>query len=151
MPDYTTYNHSVCNINYHFVWCTKFRKSVLVHDKDIITIFMDICHQYSWIINAIEVIPDHVHVFISAPPFDPPSKIAKLLKGISTRKIFKLSPFLCKELWEGHLWSLSYYCGPAGAVFSSTIKDHVASQCSTQFFPQFFSRRNSGVSLGISI
>jgi len=111
LPEYITYSHSVCNINYHFVWCTKYRKPVLNHEKDIIEIFKEICLKYSWIIEAIEVMPDHVHIFIATPPFDAPSKIAKLLKGISARKIFKMFPFLRKELWEGHLWSPSYYCG----------------------------------------
>ncbi len=125
LPDYITYNHSVCNINYHFVWCTKCRKPVLTHDKDLIRVFKEICQQYCWTIKALEVMPDHVHVFITTPPFDAPSKIAKLLKGISARKYFNLFPSLRKELWEGHLWSPSYYCG---TVSSSTIKHYIDSQ-----------------------
>jgi putative transposase len=110
------------------VWCTKYRKPVLSHAKNIVEIFEDICQQYSWTIKAIEIMSDHVHLFISTPPFDSPSKIAKLLKGISARKIFKLFPLLRKELWEGHLWSPSYYCGTAGTVSSSTIEHYISSQ-----------------------
>jgi len=97
LPDYITYNHSVCNINFHFVWCTKYRKTVLIYDKDIIEIFKEICQKYCWTIKAIEVMSDHVHLIISSTPFDAPSKIATLLKGISVRKIFRLFPFLRKE------------------------------------------------------
>jgi REP element-mobilizing transposase RayT len=61
LPDYVTYNHSVGNINYHLVWCVKYRKAVLIHDKDIVLIFKDIFQQYSWTINTIEVMPDHFH------------------------------------------------------------------------------------------
>ena len=128
LPDYITYNHSVCNINYHFVWCTKYRKPVLTHDKELIRIFEEICQQYSWTINALEVMPDHVHLFITTPPFDAPSKMAKLLKGISARKFFQLFPDLREELWEGHLWSPSYYCGTAGTVSSSAIQHYIDSQ-----------------------
>jgi putative transposase len=71
---------------------------------------------------------DHIHLFIATPPFDAPSKIAKLLKGLSARKIFLLYPSLRKELWEGHLWSPSYYCGTAGTVSSATIKKYITSQ-----------------------
>ncbi len=71
---------------------------------------------------------DHIHLFISTPPFDTPSKIAKLLKGIFAEKFFLLFPSLCRESWEGHLWSPSYYCGTAGPISSATIKKYIASQ-----------------------
>lgn len=128
LPDYITYNHSICIINYHFVWCTKYRNSVLTHDKEIIKIFQETYQQFCWTITAIEVIPDHVYVFITSPPFDAPSKSVKLLKGISARKLFKLFPYLREDLWEGHLWSPFYYCGAIGTVSSSTIKQYIDSQ-----------------------
>jgi putative transposase len=91
-------------------------------------IFEEICQQYGWTIKALEVMPDHVHLFITTPPFDAPSKMAKLLKGISARKIFQLFPDLREELWEGHLWSPSYYCGTAGTVSAATIQQYIDSQ-----------------------
>ena len=93
MPDSITYNHSVCNINSHFVWCVKYRKPVLTHDKDIRKIFKEICQRYSWTIKAIEVIPDHVHVFITTTPFafDAPSKKLNFLKGYQHERISSYS------------------------------------------------------------
>ena len=90
--------------------------------------------------------PDHVHVFTSTPPFDAPSKIVKLLKGTSTRH-HQIFPFLREELFDGHLWSPSYYCGTADTISSYSIKHYIDSQRSKKFSSQFLSRMNSGVSM----
>ena len=66
--------------------------------------------------------------FITTPPFDAPSKIAKIIKGSSARKIFQIHPDLRKELWGGHLWSPSYYCGTAGMVSAEIIKKYIEAQ-----------------------
>ena len=128
MSDIITYNGSVCNINYHFVWCTKYRKAVLTFSDDVKKVITDICKQYAWIVRTLEVMEDHVHLFITTPPFDAPSKIAKIVKGSSARQLFLLHPELKKELWGGHLWSPSYYCGTAGMVSAEIIKRYIAEQ-----------------------
>jgi putative transposase len=110
------------------VWCTKYRKEVLIHTEDLKNIFQKICQRYKWIIRTIEIKPDHVRLFITTPPFDAPSKIAKILKGVSARKLFQLHPDLKKKLWQGHLWSPSYYCGTAGTVVTETIQQYITSQ-----------------------
>ena len=53
-----TCNGSVCNINYNFVWCNKYRKNVLNFPNDIKMILTEICKKYAWIIRDIEIIPD---------------------------------------------------------------------------------------------
>ena len=128
MSEIITYNGSVCNINYHFVWCTKYRKAVLIFPDDVKKIITDICTQYRWIIRALEVMEDQIHLFITTPPFDAPSKIAKIVKGASARQLFLLHPKLKKDLWGGHLWSPSYYCGTAGMVSAEIIKQYIADQ-----------------------
>ncbi|MFX1295163.1 MAG: IS200/IS605 family transposase [Promethearchaeota archaeon] len=128
MADYITYNHSVCNINYHFVWVTKYRKKVLTFPEEIRQILRTNCNQYGWTFREVEVMPDHIHILISTPPFSAPSKIAKLLKSISTRRIFKNHPELRKELWQSHLWASSYYCGTAGNVSGESIKKYIQQQ-----------------------
>ena len=128
MSEIITYNGSVCNINYHFVWCTKYRKAVLTFPNDVKTILTDICTKYAWIIRAVEVIEDHIHLFITTPPFDAPSKIAKIVKGSSARQLFLMHPELKKELWGGHLWSPSYYGGTAGMVSAEIIKRYIEDQ-----------------------
>ena len=128
MAEYITYSGSVCNINYHFVWVTKYRKPILTFVEDAKQVLQSICDQNGWLILAIEIMPDHIHLFITTPPFYAPSKIVKILKGTSARLLFQKHSELRTELWEGHLWSPSYYCGTAGNVSAAVIKSYIEQQ-----------------------
>jgi putative transposase len=73
---------------------------------------------------ACEVMPDHVHIFVSAPPqyspADPSTELrtglAKLFKGVTSRRLRQeLSEQVRRKVWKpGTLWSPSYYVGSAG-------------------------------------
>ena len=128
MSEFITYNGSVCNINYHFVWVTKYRKPVLTFSEDVKSIINGICAENGWTVKTLEVMPDHVHLFITTPPFIAPSVIAKIVKGTSARKIFIVHPEIAEELWGGHLWSPSYYCGTAGLVTAETVRRYIENQ-----------------------
>lgn len=72
--------------------------------------------------------PDHVHIFLSAPPKVAPTVIAKILKGSTARTLFTKHPELKQRLWGGHLWNPSYYVGTAGNVSGDTIRRYIESQ-----------------------
>jgi len=78
-----------------------------------------------------EVMPDHIHIFISAPPFEAPTDIVKILKGVTARRLFMEFPDLKKKLWKGSIWSPSYYVGTAGHVSAETIKRYIEEQKSS--------------------
>ncbi len=63
-------------------------------------LFEQICGEREWIIHELEILPDHAHTFISAPPKWVPSDIAKILKGASARWLMMEYPHLKKN---GHL------------------------------------------------
>jgi putative transposase len=75
-----------------------------------------------------EIMPDHVHLFISAHPKVAPANIVKIMKGATARKLFVTFPELKKKLWKGHLWNPSYYLGTAGDVSKDTIKKYIELQ-----------------------
>jgi putative transposase len=54
--------------------------------------------------------------------------IVKVLKGVSGLQLFKKYPGLKKELWDGHIWSPSYYVGTAGKVTAETVKRYIEEQ-----------------------
>lgn len=95
--------HSVYNLNYHSVFVTKYRNKVLTgtiedHIKEQRPIR---CERYGWEQFALEVMPDHVHLFVSAPV-----TIAKTLKSILAVSVFKTFPTLKqKRFWGSGLWS----------------------------------------------
>jgi len=118
------------NINYHIVWCSKYRRSIL---KENIGKFLKLClytiaDTKDWTIHALEIMPDHIHIFISAPPFQAPTDIVKVLKGVTARQLFIEFPELKKKLWKGSIWSPSYYVGTAGNVSAETIKKYIEEQ-----------------------
>ena len=70
-----------------------------------------------------ETMPDHVHIFLSAPPTVAPTEIVRTLKSITTNKVFCSIPSLKKRyFWGSGLWSRGYYIGTAGNVSAETIK-----------------------------
>ncbi len=121
---------SVYNINYHFVWCPKYRKNILKKEIQEFTeeILKTICLSKGWELLEIEVMSDHIHIFLSAPPYESPTGIIKVLKGTSAIQIFRKFPELRQELWKGHIWSPSYYVGTAGKITAETIKQYIQNQ-----------------------
>lgn len=71
---------------------------------------------------------DHIHLFLEANPFDSPTAIVKIFKGVIGLRMFKKFPELQNELWRGVLWSPSYYVGTAGNVSSETIEKYIQAQ-----------------------
>jgi putative transposase len=120
----------VYNVNYHIVWSTKYRKEVLSEkiQAGLKSIFNEIAHDKGFIIAAMEIMPDHVHMFVSAHPKISPSYITKMLKGISARKTLMQYPELTKQLWKGHLWNSSFYIETIGSISEDAIKKYIENQ-----------------------
>jgi putative transposase len=126
-------NRTVYNINYHIVFCPKYRKAVLTNEikADLEMIIRSICDSNDWKLIEFTVMPDHIHLFISAHPKTSPLDIVRKVKGISSRLIFKKYPkFQKKEYWGGHLWSAGYYVGTAGVVTKEAIEKYIRANSS---------------------
>ena len=118
------------NINYHIVWCPKFRKKILTGKvKTFVEDQLEtIAQTKGYTILEARVMPDHIHLFIEANPFDSPTNIVKIFKGVTSLRIFKKFPELRQELWRGVLWSPSYYIGTAGHVSAEVIEKYIHGQ-----------------------
>ena len=125
--NYKVAKHSVYNINYHLVFCPKRRKSVLVDDivLDLEQLFTDLMVTMGCKIEQLSIEPDHVHLFISAPPNISPHLIIKNLKGNTSKFLRDKYPQL-KKLPT--MWSRSYYIGTVGFVSESVVKNYIANQ-----------------------
>jgi putative transposase len=91
---------AVYSIRYHFVWSTWYRRHVLLPpvDASLKEALLALAAERGYEVLALEVMPNHVHVFLSAPPKESPSTIAKVLKGATARKLFTRHPELRKRL-----------------------------------------------------
>ena len=100
----------VYSLQYHLVWCTKYRKKVLKDGIDVECKEMleSLAQGYKFQILAMEVMPDHIHLLVDCRPQFYISDMIKIMKGNLARQMFLLHPELKKELWGGHLWNPSY-------------------------------------------
>ena len=124
-------NHSVYNINYHIVFCPKYRHNLFKDELEyeISKMFKNIAFNYGFEILEQEVMPDHVYLFISTSPIIAPTEIIKILKSVSANELFKAFPSLKKsKFWGSGLWSKGYYVGTAGAVSSEIIQRYIQNQ-----------------------
>lgn len=111
---------------YHIVWIPKYRGSFL---KGLIKQNVEKSLKYKAEkldikIENMEVMPDHVHLFISIKPTHSVSDIVKQLKGYSsyiTRK--KLNLYRYKGFW-----GKSYFCESVGHISEITIKKYIDNQ-----------------------
>lgn len=124
------YNHkrtSVSLINYHFVWTPKRRRKVLLGDVELRLkeLSLDTAAKLGCSLLAIEVMPDHIHLFLGCPPNLAPDQIMFRIKGYSARVLRMEFPHLLKM---SSMWTRSYFVSTAGNVSSETIKRYIAEQ-----------------------
>jgi putative transposase len=92
-------------------------------------VFKQIAEEYEFQIDAMEVIEDHVHMFIEAPPSYSPSDLVQIIKSISAREVFKKFPKMRKAMWSGKIWNEGYYVRSVGdKVTSEVIKKYIEYQ-----------------------
>ena len=108
--------HAVYDLKYHFVWIPKYRKGILTEEvaEYAKQVFERIAEEYDLTIDTMEVVKDHVHIFLEAPPRLSAAQIVQILKSLSARELFRQFPRLRRELWSGHLWSAGYFVRAVG-------------------------------------
>lgn len=123
--------HSVHQIGVHFVWTPKFRHCVLegAIEVELRRVIGETCGHYGWRIEAIEIMPDHVHLFLQIDPFTAPAVVAKTLKSITAIQLFTLFPDLkARRFWGSGLWSRGTYYGSVGQVNEDVIRKYIEEQ-----------------------
>ena len=133
MSDQQYHSASHCKylIQYHIIFCPKFRFSVLQSDVEISLkqILQKICNDYGYKIKALEVMSDHVHIFVDVPQTVAPCDVVRTLKSISAIELFKVYPSL-KSFYArcGALWSRGYFISTVGHISESTVIKYIEEQ-----------------------
>ena len=125
----------VYNINYHFVWCVKYRRKVLNSQisNRLYEIVKEIGNEKGFTVIQCKVGEnDHVHCFVSSPPKLSVTQIVKYLKGISGNTLLKEFPELRNILWKGQLWNGSYFCETIGSTSEENILKYIERQKNCQ-------------------
>lgn len=118
------------NLNYHFTWIPKTRAKIMVcpFNKDIKQFLLEKCAEKRWDPLALQIMPDHLHFFISAPPKWAPSKIVQELKTYSSRLLRRKYATIRQMRYTPDFWASGYYVGSAGHVTAENIARYIAEQ-----------------------
>jgi putative transposase len=140
-------SHCRYSLQYHFVWIPKYRRKVLVGalEKRLKEILREICRDYRFRIIAMEVMPDHVHMLIEAPPKFSPTKIIQTLKGISARRMREeFLEEIKKHIWkEGTLWATGYYVGSVSdKATTEMVEEYIKNQKTEKHHQHEIEKRN---------
>jgi putative transposase len=130
-------SHCRYSLQYHLVWIPKYRRSFLVGTiaEKLLQILKEISRDYHFHIIAIEVMPDHIHMLIEAPPKYAPARIVQILKSISARRMLQEFPDIIKRyIWKEHvLWAVGYYIGSVGSgVTTELVREYIENQKSNE-------------------
>ena len=123
-----SFSHGYGQITYHIVLVPKYRYMIFYDSrvkKDCELILKNICMEQGYKIHAIEIVEDHVHMFLEFHPSASLSKVVQYLKGCSSYRLFKLHPELKKRYWGGNLWSGGKFFRSVGNVTADTIKHYI--------------------------
>jgi len=121
----------VYSIQYHVVWCVKYRHKVLIGDieADLRYILQRVADDNGFLITELNMDEDHVHLLIDCRPQHYIPNMIKALKGVSGRHLMqKHGDGLRKKLWGGHIWNQSYFIATASENTGSQVREYIRSQ-----------------------
>jgi putative transposase len=120
----------VYSIQYHIVWCVKYRHKILdtIRENKLKEILNKIAEDNQFSILLINGDLDHIHLLIECSPQHYIPDIMKALKGVSARLMMKQYPQLKRKLWGGHMWNPSYFIATVSENTEEQIRNYINSQ-----------------------
>lgn len=125
---YTRKNTIVYLNQYHVIFCPKYRRRVLIGKiaEDLKNIFQEVADEQEIEIKALEIMPDHIHMFISFDPRKHIHKIIKAFKGRSSKILRDKYPKLKSRIPS--LWTRSYFCCTVGYISEDVVQKYIENQ-----------------------
>jgi len=123
-----TSTSTVYNVCYHIIWCPKYRRKVLEGDVEVRLkeLLHEKAEELEIEIEEMEVMPDHLHLFVNASPALAPHHIVQQFKGLTSRQLREEFPSLKSRLPS--LWTRSYYMETIGHISEDTIRQYIKDQ-----------------------
>lgn len=121
----------VYTIQYHIVWCVKYRHKVITPnvEKSLKEILDTIAKDNGFQIIEYNCNLDHVHLLINCSPQHYIPDMMKALKGVSARLLMKkYGEDLRNKLYNGHLWNPSYFVATVSENIEEQIRRYIQSQ-----------------------
>lgn len=121
----------VYTIQYHIVWCVKYRHKVITPnvEKSLKEILDTIAKDNGFQIIEYNCNLDHIHLLINCSPQHYIPDMMKALKGVSARLLMKkYGEDLRNKLYNGHLWNPSYFVATVSENTEEQIRRYIQSQ-----------------------
>ena len=129
--DLSSYQHCVAQCIYHLQWTTKYRYTMFRKEKYAVlcdSILRNIAERHGMQMLELTVEPDHVHAVVKSKPSISSSTCLRLLKGASSRELFKQVPNYKKRYTRGHFWSPGKFVRTVGSTDIKTTKNYIKKQ-----------------------
>ncbi len=129
MRKYSSTVHKTYNIGYHVVFCPKYRYNLLRYKAaDVLKeLIQESASELGISIPVMEVMPDHVHLFVTAKPSLPIDAIIMRIKGYTSYYLRHHFKYLRKY---PSLWTRSYFVETVGHISEKTVVQYIANQMS---------------------
>ena len=135
-------SHSIGQNLYHLEWCPKYRYNMFKHEENkklCEEILREVAERHNIEITELSVMPDHIHTVVGIPPTMSISKAFHLMKGASSRELFKQKPNFRKRYPNGHFWSPGKFYRSVGDTDAETairyVRDQRLEQTSLDYLP----------------
>jgi len=131
MSEYIRKSHNVSVLLYHYVCPAKYRR--VIFDDSVDKVLVQTCEEISkrYYVNILEIGTDgdHVHFLIQSIPSIAPTEIARTIKSLTAKEIYRLCPYVKKKLWGGKIWSAGYFVSTVSKYKNEEqIKNYVRNQ-----------------------
>lgn len=121
----------VYSIQYHIVWCVKYRYKIITEqiENRLIEILTKIADDNGFQILECNTDKDYIHLLVNCSPQHYIPDMIKALKGVSARLLMKeFGEELKRKLWGGHLWNPSYFVATVSENTEEQIRKYIQNQ-----------------------
>ena len=115
------------SVKYHVIWCPKYRRRVLggAAELRLKQIIEEVVTEFAGLVIEVETMPDQVHLLVELPPQVAVSKLVKIVKGRSSRRLRQEFPYLARMKC---LWSRSWLVSTVGGAPLQVVRRYVENQ-----------------------
>lgn len=126
--DYKSNNNVFYSCKYHVIWCSKYRRKVLVEEvgQRLKELIVGVASELRVDIIEMEIMPDHVHLLLEVDPQFGIHRAVKNIKG-KTSRILR-AEFISLRTRLPSLWTNSYFVATVGGAPLEVIKQYIESQ-----------------------
>ena len=126
--NYKCNNNIAYSCKYHVVWCSKYRRKVLVEEVEqrLKELIVGVASELRVDIIEMEIMPDHVHLLLEVDTQFAIHRAVKNIKG-KTSRILR-AEFISLRTRLPSLWTNSYFVATVGGAPLEVIKQYIESQ-----------------------